>query len=181
VKALVKVLALALMPLVGLAVAQGAEPDGKLTLPEFAALGAHATDSVNITLDPALLSVAARFLDSDDPQDAAVREVIAGVKGIYVKSYSFDKDFVYSPASIDAVRQQLLTPGWQRIVQVHSSKERSSVDIFICQAQSKVRGLALIATEPRQFTIVNIVGAVDLAKLHKLEGRFGIPKFAPAE
>ena len=37
-------------------------------------------------------------------------------------------------------------------------------------------GLALIASEPRQFTIVNIVGAIDLDKLHKLEGQFGVPK-----
>ena len=39
-----------------------------------------------------------------------------------------------------------------------------------------VLGLALIASEPRQFTIVNIVGAIDLDKLHKLEGQFGVPK-----
>jgi hypothetical protein len=37
-------------------------------------------------------------------------------------------------------------------------------------------GLALIASEPRQFTIVNIIGAIDLDKLHKLEGQFGVPK-----
>jgi hypothetical protein len=34
----------------------------------------------------------------------------------------------------------------------------------------------LIASEPRQFTIVNIIGAIDLDKLHKLEGQFGVPK-----
>ena len=38
------------------------------------------------------------------------------------------------------------------------------------------QGLAIIASEPRQFTIVNIVGAVDVEKLHQLEGRFGVPK-----
>ena len=37
-------------------------------------------------------------------------------------------------------------------------------------------GLAIIASEPRQFTIVNIVGAIDLDKLHRLEGQFGVPK-----
>jgi hypothetical protein len=35
--------------------------------------------------------------------------------------------------------------------------------------------MALIATEPRELTIVNIVGAIDLDKLHKLEGHFGVP------
>jgi hypothetical protein len=41
-------------------------------------------------------------------------------------------------------------------------------------------GLAVIATEPRQLTIVNIVGAIDLDKLHRLEGRLGVPKL-PSE
>jgi len=42
--------------------------------------------------------------------------------------------------------------------------------------KSQAVGLAVIASEPRQFTIVNIVGAIDLDKLHKLEGQLGVPK-----
>jgi hypothetical protein len=174
-----KALTLSVLLLLLCPMALSAEPDGKLLLPDFNSLAPRATDSVSITLDAALLSLAARFLDSDDPQDAAVRDVIRAVKGIYVKSYSFEKDFVYPPGAIDAVRQQLLAPPWQRIVEVRKGKERSGVDIFICQVQSQTRGLAIIATEPRQFTIVNIVGAIDLEKLHKLQGHFGIPKLGP--
>jgi hypothetical protein len=37
-------------------------------------------------------------------------------------------------------------------------------------------GLALISSEPRELTIVNIVGVIDLEKLRKLEGQFGVPK-----
>jgi hypothetical protein len=161
--------------LFGTAAARAAEPDGKLALPDLSALSRHASDSVDITLDAGLLSLAAGFL-GDDPQDAAVRQVIAGVKGIYVRSYTFDKDFAYPATSIEAVRSQLFGPAWQRVVQVHSSKERSSVDIFICQVSGKARGVAIVATEPRELTIVNIVGAIDLEKLHRLEGHFGIPK-----
>jgi hypothetical protein len=167
---------LALAALLLSSLAQGAEPDGKLSLPDFRALTPRATDSVSITLDAALLGLAARFLDSSDPEDAAVRDMITRVKGIYVTSYSFAKDFVYPADGIDAVRRQLAAPGWQRIVEVHSGKEHSAVDIYICQVQRETRGLAIIATEPHEFTIVNIVGSIDLEKLHKLEGHFGIPK-----
>ncbi len=176
-----KAFALAILSGFSLSVAVGAEPDGKLSLPDFAALTSQASDSISITLDAPLLSLAARFLDNDDPQDAAVRDIIGDLHGIYVKSYTFDRDFVYPPGSIDAVRRQLLTPAWQQIVGVHSARERSTVDIFVCQVQSKTRGLAIIATEPRQFTIVNIVGSIDLNKLHRLEGHFGIPKLTPAQ
>src|SRR2546427_406625 len=38
-----------------------------------------------------------------------------------------------------------------------------------------VVGLTIINAEPRELTIVNIVGPVDLDKLSNLEGQFGIP------
>jgi hypothetical protein len=47
--------------------------------------------------------------------------------------------------------------------------------VFILIERDKAMGLAIIASEPREFTIVNIVGNIDLADLHNLEGKFGVP------
>ena len=157
------------------ALAWGA-PSPKLVIPNFSGLAQKATESVTITLDPALLGLAAKFLDSNDPQDAATKEVLKGLQGIYVRSYTFDKDSAYQQADIDAVRSQLAAPGWNRLVETRSRKTRADVDIYIMVDNNQAIGLALIASEPRQFTIVNIVGAIDLDKLHKLEGQFGVPK-----
>jgi hypothetical protein len=153
-----------------------AAPDPKLAIPNFAALAQKATESVTITLDPGLLGLAAKFLDSGDPQEAATKEVLKGLQGIYVRSYTFDKDAAYQQSDIDAIRSQLAAPGWNRLVQTRSRKTRADVDIYIMTDHNQAIGLALIASEPRQFTIVNIVGAIDLDKLHKLEGQFGVPK-----
>ena len=62
--------------------------DGQLKLPEFEGLADKASEVVTITLDPALLGLAARFLDPAKPEDSAAREAIAGIKGIYVRSSS---------------------------------------------------------------------------------------------
>jgi Domain of unknown function (DUF4252) len=153
-----------------------AAPNPRLVLPEFAQLAQKATESVTITLDPALLAMAGRFLDANDPQDAATKEVIKGLRGIYVRSYTFDKDAEYRQADIDAIRTQLSAPGWNRLVETKSRKTHANVDIYIMIDNNQAIGLALIASEPRQFTIVNIVGAIDLEKLRKLEGQFGVPK-----
>lgn len=150
--------------------------DALLKLPNFDALGDKATKVVNITLDPQLLGMATRFLDDSEPEDAAAKQIIAGLKGIYIKSYSFDTDFAYPKADVDMVRKQLGAPGWQRLMEVRSKKEQSNVDIFISTDGNKANGLAIIASEPREFTIINIVGSIDLEKLHKLEGQLGIPK-----
>lgn len=164
-------------PLAALAasVALGAAP-AQLMLPEFDALAAKASESVNISLDPSLLGLAAGFLDSSNPDDAATKELISGLKGIYVRSYTFDRDFAYPSAEVDQVRRQLSAPGWQRLVHVDSARERTHVDIYAAVDGGVARGLAIIASEPREFTIVNIVGPINLFKLHRLEGKFGIPK-----
>jgi len=158
-----------------------AAPPAQLVLPEFPELSARATESVNISLDPSLLSLAAGFLDSSDPGDAATKDLIGGLRGIYVRSYTFDQDFAYPLAQVDLVRKQLAAPAWQRLVEVNSAREHTHVDIYVAVDRGVANGLAIIASEPREFTIVNIVGAIDLAKLHRLEGKFGIPKLALPE
>jgi hypothetical protein len=153
-----------------------AAPDPKLLLPNFDGLAEKASESVTITLDSSLLGMAARFLDPNNPEDAAAKEVLSGLQGIYVKSYTFDNEFAYPKDDVERVRKQLSSPGWSRLVEVRSRKEQANVDIYISVSGNKALGLAIIATEPREFTIVNIVGSVDLDKLHKLEGKFGVPK-----
>jgi hypothetical protein len=167
----VAIVLMLLSPLLG---AAAVEP--KLLLPDFDGLAAKASESVTITLDSSLLGMAGKFLDPDNPEDAAAKEVLSGLQGIYVKSFTFDDDFAYPKAEVDRVRKQLSAPGWSRLVEVRSRKEQADVDIYISVSGNKALGLAIIATEPREFTIVNIVGSVDLDKLHKLEGKFGVPK-----
>jgi hypothetical protein len=160
-----------LMPVLAFAAA-----NPRLIIPSFDGLARKASESVTITLDTAMLGLAGRFLDGNDPQDAATKDILKGLQGIYVRSYTFDKDSSYDRSDLDAVRSQLSAPGWSRLMQTRSSKSHSDVDIYIMIENNQAVGLALIASEPRQFTIVNIVGAIDLDKLHKLEGQFGVPK-----
>src|SRR5215472_18657656 len=166
-----------LVPVAALAASAAfAAPAALLNLPDFDALAGKASESVNISLDTSLLGIAAGFLDPSDPDDAATKELIAGLKGIYVRSYTFGQDFAYPAAQVDLVRKQLAPPAWQRLVEVNSTKDHTHVQIYVAADRGVASGLAIIASEPREFTIVNIVGPIDLAKLRRLEGKFGIPK-----
>lgn len=149
---------------------------GQLLLPEFASLTNKATESVAVTLDSTLLGMGCRFLSAEDPEEADVKKLCNGLKGIYVRSYTFDSDFAYPKADVDSVRKQLSGPGWSRIVEARSTKDQTNVDVFVLVDNGKAMGLGIIASEPREFTIVNIVGNVDLEQLHSLEGKFGVPK-----
>jgi hypothetical protein len=39
--------------------------------------------------------------------------------------------------------------------------------------KERITGLAIVASEPREFTIVNAVGSLDLAQVDKLRRHFG--------
>ena len=166
------VLGVAALLLAGPAFAQS---KGQLRLPEFAALADKASESVNVTLDANLLGMACRFLNSADAEQAAAKKLCTGLTGIYVRHYTFDSDYSYPKADIEGVRRQLTAPGWSRIVEARSNKENTDVDVFVLIDRGKAQGLSIIASESREFTIVNVVGNIDLDDLHELEGKFSIP------
>lgn len=147
---------------------------GQLQLPEFASLANKASDVVSVTLDPRLLGMACRFLSSDDPEQAQVKKLCTGLRGIFVRHFTFDADFAYPKSEIDALRRQLNAPGWSPMVNVRSNKEKSNVDVYVLIDGDKAQGLSIIASQPREFTIVNIVGSIDLEQLHELRN-FGVP------
>jgi len=173
-KRLVGKFALACLVLPTLAVAQGA----KLQLPEFGYLSSKAIESVNISISPWLLRSAAMFIDEGDEDSAATKRLLAGIKSVEIRSYRFATDSAYSSADLDAVRRQLEGPGWTRLIQVHEAKNSQDVDIFVLIENNRTQGFALIASEPREFTIINIVGSISIEDLPKLEKQLHLPKAA---
>ena len=70
-------------------------------------LAEHATESVDVTLDQSTLQLASGFLSKDDPDEAQVKKMIGKLKGIYVRSFEFDKEGQYSMSDVQAMRAQL--------------------------------------------------------------------------
>jgi hypothetical protein len=57
-------------------------------------------------------------------------------------------------------------------------KERRGehTEVYADMRGENVVGLLVLAAEPRELTIVNLVGPIDVDKLANLEGHFGIPR-----
>ena len=147
---------------------------GKLNLPDFRALSHSATDTTNISLGPLLLHTAAFFIDDKDPDSASTKQVLASLDSVQIRSYEFAKDYEYPREEVEAVKRQLAAPGWTPLVQTHSSKGED-VDIYIMVENDQTKGLALISREPKEFTIINVVGSIRLQDLHKLQNQLHIP------
>jgi hypothetical protein len=139
-------------------------------------LAAKASNAVDLSLSGATLRFAAKFLDGHDPDEAQIKKLIEGLQGIYIKHFEFKHDGEWTQADLDRIRNQLHAPDWDRIVGVKSAEEGSAAEIYLHIEGDKNTGIAIIEAEPRELTVVNIVGPVDLEGLADLGGHFNIPK-----
>jgi len=147
----------------------------RLQIDQLDSLANKASETVDVKLDEHLMQMTAKFFVSKDPDDAEIRDLIKGVKGIYVKSFTFEKEGEYSPAEIDSVMSQLRGGAWSKIIGVTSKKDGDNVEVYLNTAGDQINGLAVLSIEPKEFTVVNIVGPINLEKLVQLEGQFGVP------
>ena len=138
-------------------------------------LAAKASQTVDVNIDERLMRLAAKAFSDKDADEREIKKLITGVKGIYVKSFEFDSDGQFTAADMEAIRAQMRGPNWTRVVNVTSKKE-GNVEVYLLTNGDEIGGLAVLSTEDRELTVVNIVGPVDLEKLAKLEGQFGVPE-----
>ena len=146
-----------------------------LKLDSLDKLASRASSTVKVTLDGSLLRLASRFLSTDDPDEAQVKQLVKGLKGIYVRSFEFSSFGQYQDSDLDAIRKQLQDSSWKPIVEVHTKHDGDNADIYVRDLGDHFGGVAIVATEPKELTVVHIDGAIDLDGLAKLSGNFGIP------
>jgi uncharacterized protein DUF4252 len=149
--------------------------NAKLKIDHLERLSAKASEVADVTLDGPMLQLASKFLSSEEPDEEGVQALIKGLKGVYVKSFEFDEEGAYSKSDLEAVREQLRIPGWTRMVNVQSKEDKEMVEIYTMTEGNQITGLAIVAAEPKELTVVNIVGPINLENLSKLEGHMGIP------
>jgi hypothetical protein len=168
---------LAALALVAARAQTSASVDGRLRLDSLERLAPKATETVNIEIDGFLITVAGAILSDDDPDDRAVKEIIQGLKGVYVRSYEFKTAGEFTEADLAAVREQLRAPFWTRVVDLKARGiEIDNEEVYIATEGKQIEGLVLLDIEPKEITIINLVGSVDIDKLKKLEGSLGIPR-----
>lgn len=168
----VKLAALAVVMLLG-ATATAMAQNPRIQTSQLDALAAKASETVDVNIDESLMALTIKFLGNDD-DEKKVKELVSGLKGIYVKSFEFESEGQYTDADLESIRSQLRNPAWSRIINARSKKD-GSIEVYLMHTGAQISGLAVLATEVKEITVINILGPVDLEKLTKLEGEFGIP------
>jgi len=151
--------------------------NARLQIDHLDRLFPKAVETIDVRIDGALLLMASKFLKSDKEDEAAVKEIVKSLKGVYVKGVEFDKEGEYAESDVESVRQQLAAPGWDRIVGVRSKRDGENVEVFMMiNNDAVIEGIGVLIADPKRVMVVNVVGPLDPEKINNLRGQFGIPK-----
>ena len=150
---------------------------GRLRLESIEKLAPKAAEAVNIEIDGILIKFAGSILSDEDADERAVKELVTGLRGVYVKSYEFKSAGQFAEADVAALREQLRAPGWTRVMDVKSKGlDFGDAEVYLATAGGRVEGFALLVVEPRELTVVNIVGSLDLDKIRRLGDNLNLPR-----
>lgn len=145
---------------------------------DWSKIAPKAVETVEVNLDRNMLELASKFLSvkRGDSDEAAVKELLQNLKGVYVRSYRFANAGEYSIADVDKFRSQFNGSGWNKIVDVRSTKAGGeNTGVYLKAAGDEVQGIVVVAAEAKELTVVNIQGNIRPDQIQKLSGKLGIP------
>ncbi len=137
-------------------------------------LAARASNTTEVTLGKNMLAFASKFMNGKDKDDASARRLIEGLDGIYVRAYEFDKEGQYSMDDMQKLRQYFETSEWSPIVRSHDKKNGETTDVMVKLVNGETHGMFILSAEPKELTIVLILGPVRMEDLGKLQGLGGL-------
>ncbi len=135
-------------------------------------LGARAKDSTSINLEGPVLKMASRLLRND--KDPELRALVDGLSGIYIRTFEFDESGRYKESDLEPLRSYLDEQHWAKIVDVKERHETSAIYVLTLP-DNQPGGLAIVACEPKELTVVFIEGKINMDNIGRLSGTMGIP------
>jgi hypothetical protein len=132
-------------------------------------LAQRASNVTEVTLGKNMLAFAAKFMNDKDDDEAATRKLIDGLEGIYVRDYEFEKEGQYSLEDIDHLRKYFETSEWTPIVRERERKTGETTDVMVKLVNGESHGMFILSAEPKELSIVLILGPIRMEDLSKLK------------
>jgi phosphate-selective porin len=140
-------------------------------------LAAKAVDVTEVTLGKNMLDFASKFMKDKDEDEAKARKLIQGLKGIYVRDYTFEKEGDYSMDQIKQLRTYFETSDWSPVVRSVERRKGGSTettDVLVKTVNGETQGMFILSAEPKELSIVLILGPINVDDLSELHGIGGL-------
>lgn len=149
--------------------------EAKINLSGLDKLASKASEVVNVNLEGPALKLAAENMAAKGRHSGkkqAEAQMLQRLKGVYVRSYEFGQPGEYSREDVENVLKQLRSGGWTSMVNVEEKKSGETTNIYMMNEGGEAVGMAIVAAEPKELTVVNLVGPIDFSELGSI-GKFG--------
>ena len=157
--------------------AASAQDRGRIRLDSLDQLGPKAVEAVNVEIDSLLINLAGSVLSDGDREEKDVKDLIKGLRGLYVRSYEFKATGQYAESDLAQIRSQLAGPGWSRLMSLKKrGDDFDDAEVYAAREGNRVEGLVILAVDPKEVTVINIVGSIDLDKLQRLADGIRLPR-----
>lgn len=150
---------------------------GRLRLEPLEQLTPRAVETVRVEIDGGLIGFGCALLSDKDPEEREVKQLCAGLKGVYVRGLELKAAGQFAESDVAALREQLREPVWTRVVEItHRGDGVEKAEVYAAREGDRVLGLVLLFIDGKELTVINVVGAVDLDRLRRLGGALNLPK-----
>ena len=133
-----------------------------------------ADEVISVNLEGESLGVGQKLLAVRKGVSKSVRELIHGLKGVYLRRFWFSKKKAYSAEDTEPIRKQLEGHGWVPTIDVRDRRKPEAVTVYSYIENKEVTGVTVVSEEAQEFTVINIVGPVDLETLSELGEQLGM-------
>ncbi|MBD3183984.1 DUF4252 domain-containing protein, partial [Candidatus Poribacteria bacterium] len=125
---------------------------------------------VEVNLTGALFSLAANMLGNEEPETS---EFLANLKAVRVRIYDRVSlgDKTLEQAS-EYYTKQLKKAKWEIMAKIR--EKDANIGIYSLMKDDTMTGIVVLVGKPQQFTVVNLVGEIDITKLAQLREITGI-------
>lgn len=125
---------------------------------------AQETARINLQSVDNLVSKAVEFVRKEE-------KAKSGRGMVYVRCFEFKQLGEYTETDLQEIRAQLNTPNWSRLMKVEEKDDDpGTTEIFVYgrRAGSEIfGGMTIVSTQPRELTVVNIVGRGKISEIMK--------------
>ena len=137
-------------------------------------LAARASNVTEVTLGKNMLGFASKVMNNKDKDETATKHLIEGLDGIYVRDYEFDKEGQFTADEVDQLRKYFETSEWSPLVHERDRKNNESTDVMVKLVNGESHGMFILDVEPKELTIVLILGNIRMDELGELNGVAGL-------
>ena len=140
-------------------------------------LASRAKSANRVSLDRDQVVGALSMLSGSDLESKknldGLKRLAQNLSGVEVRSFEFEKKGQYSDSDLACIRAQLAKlKNWSKIIDSKEDGEHS--EIFMSSVEGH-RGLAIIAAEETEVSIVILKGVASLKEMGNLGGIMGLP------